>query len=589
MMTDMEFLQILSGIDENLLEQADKPVPFRQKRGFKIALIAAVLAFALLITPIAGAFALAMGYFLSQDNIKNPNEPQAPTQDNVQQDVRPGGLVGKLFEGIDWGGLKEAIGNDGNVNWEGFFAALQGKPTETIGEGGHVFESVKLSDGTVKITKFFNNGNETIVHVPETILGAKVSVIGAWSFAENQNITHVSLPDTVTVIEDSAFHSCTNLVTVDYPDHLVKIGDYAFAACNSLTNCDLPCTLQTLGSFAFLNTDITSVTIPASLDSWGEYSFEACLDLQTLIIEDGTKAIPVGAFRGAEIQELVIPTSVTSIGDFAFTNCNHLQSIDLPEGLKEIGHDAFAGTAITTMTIPSTVTTMGDVLFSGCEGLESVVFAGNAPEVSYFESSTGLEPNTAYKIYHLLGADGFSASEWNGHSCELMQVQTEQYVLKHFKRKRYTEVPMYNVEVLGSLSLSGLDEVTVLDSYKEYEAFSHVLTSARYDRDYFKQSAIVLIKVTHTSSEKILGLAGMGAQLYTTGGIYYLELCPVVKIDVSENTQTYDKQYTYILAEVQRSDIRTDNVTRVGSVYAYDIHTQSFSEYHPGLDIDMGK
>ena len=34
MMTDMEFLQMLSGIDEDLVTQADRPVPFRKKRGF---------------------------------------------------------------------------------------------------------------------------------------------------------------------------------------------------------------------------------------------------------------------------------------------------------------------------------------------------------------------------------------------------------------------------------------------------------------------------------------------------------------------------------------------------------------------------
>ena len=45
-------------IDPEIVAAADQPVPFRQKRGFKLMLIAAVLAFVLLLTPIAGAFAL---------------------------------------------------------------------------------------------------------------------------------------------------------------------------------------------------------------------------------------------------------------------------------------------------------------------------------------------------------------------------------------------------------------------------------------------------------------------------------------------------------------------------------------------------
>lgn len=580
-MKEDKFYELMGEIDPEIIAAADRPVPFRQKRGFKIMLIAAVLALVMLVTPIAGAFAVAVGYFAMRDNGNDGSEPQAPTEGDVGQDTKPGGLVNELFGGIDWGAVKESVGADGNVDWKGFFAALQGKPRETVGNNGHVFKAVKLDDGTMKITEFINNGNETIVHVPETILGAKVSVIGAWSFAENQNITHVSLPDTVTVIENSAFHSCTNLVTVDYPDHLVEIGDYAFAACNSLTNCDLPYTLQTLGSFAFMNcSHITGVTIPASLKNWGDHAFSNCLGLQNLEIQEGVTTIPSESFRGAKIQEVNIPASVTYIEDFAFTNCNDLKTVNLCEGMKSIGRDAFAGTAITTLSIPSTVTSMGDVLFSGCESLESVVFAGNAPEVSYFDSLTSHAPNTSYKIYHLLGADGFSVSEWYGHLCELMTCTTEQFVLDHLDDHRYGLVPVHYTEVLGDLNLPDVEDVTVLDSYKEYEAFSHVLTSERYDRNYFKQYAIVLIKVTHTSSEKVLGLAGMGAQLYTTGGVYYLGLYPVVKMDVSEGNQTNDKQYTYILAEVQRSEIRTDDVTRVGSIYAYDVDTYEGSTYH---------
>ena len=589
-MREDKFYELMGEIDPEIIAAADKPIPFRQKRGFKIVLIAAVLAFVMLLTPVAGAFALAVGYIATRDHVNDGSEPQDPTQGDAQQDFTPGGLVGELIGGIDWGALKDTVGADGNVNWKDFFAVLQGNPSETIGANGHVFEAVKLDDGTMKITKFVNNGNETVVFVPETISGAKVTVIGAWAFAKNQNLTHVSLPDTVKVIENSAFHSCTNLVTVDYPENLVEIGKYAFAACGSLTNCDLPYTLQTLGSFAFMNCDITDVTIPASLKSWGDHTFYCCTNLQSLTIEDGIKTIPEESFRGATIRDLTVPASVTNIGNNSFTNCENLQSISLPEGLKEIGLDAFAGTAITSITIPSTVTTMGDMLFSGCENLETVIFAGDAPEVLYFESTTGLglAPNTTCEIYYMLGTDGFTEPEWNGHPCRLMTYQTEQFVKNRFKREYYTEVPMYNVEFLGQVDLPWQDEVTVLDSYSEYEAFAHVLTSARYDREYFEEFAIVLIHVQQCSSEQVLGLAGLGAQLYNTGGVSYFGLYPVVKFDCGQGDMTTDMFSTYVLAEVKRSDIRTDNIRRTGSIYAYDIHTQSASAYHPGL-VDKGK
>ena len=522
-MTDMEFLQMLSGIDEELVTKADQPVQPQNKRGFKIALIAAVLAAALLVTSVMGAFAVAVGYFALRDDVNDGSEPQDPAEGDEQTDVKPGGLVNELFGSIDWGGLKDAIENDGKVDWGAIFDVLQGKDTPEEDDANVIYSLEELEDGTWKLEKFTGFSNKYILSIPEELGGAKITVIGEGALTNNVYVNHVTIPDSVKVIESGAFAGCPNLYTVEMADSVQSIGDGAFENCTSLA-------------------------------------------------------------------EINLPSQLRALGHYAFANCKNLQSVTLPEGLTEIGLDAFAGTAITSITVPSTVTTMGDMLFSGCENLETVIFAGDAPEVLYFESATGLAPNTACEIYYMLGTDGFTEPEWNGHPCRLMTYQTEQFVKNRFKRERYTEVPMYNVEVLGRLNLSGLDEVTVLDSYKEYEAFSHVLTSERYDREYFEEFAIVLIQVQQCSSEQVLGLAGIGAQLYTTGGIYYLGLYPVVKFDCGAEGQdmTDDIFSTYVLAEVKRSDIRTDDVIRVGSVYAYDIHTQSASAYHPGL-VDKGK
>ena len=587
MMTDMEFLQMLSGIDEDLVTQADRPVPFRKKRGFKIALIAAVLAFALLITPVAGAFALAVGYIATRDDVKDGSEPQAPTQDNEQQDVMPGGLVGELFGGIDWSGLKDVLGNDGSMNWGAILDVLLGKeptPSDTIGYDG--YKSIKLDDGTMKIVEFATESNETVIEIPETLAGAKVTAIGQGAFKDNHNITHVSIPDTVTVIEQAAFLNCANLLTVDLGEGVQEISAEAFAYCSSLT----------------------SITLPSTLKKLGENAFAKCESLKKIDLPTGLTEISAYAFYGLPITEISIPATVVSIGDYAFANCSELSKITFdtfavvlssapaPQvmGVEYVGAGAFDSTAISTITFPCTLTDIYDIDFKGCMELEEVIFTGNAPTVHKEPSADKSAPDNQnapdYTVHYMLNSQGFTKPEWHGYACELMAHEAEEYVLKRFKRERYTEIPMYNVEVLGVLDLSGLNEITVLDSYKEYEAFSHVLPSTRYDREYFEEYAIVLIQVEQCSSEQVLGLAGIGAQLYTTGGVYYLSLHPVVRFDCGEEGQDManDIFRTYILAEVKRSDIRTDDVTRVGFIYAYDIHTQSSSAYHPGL-VDNGK
>ena len=48
-MREDKFYELMGEIDPEIIAAADRPVPFRQKRGFKIALIAAVLAFVMLL------------------------------------------------------------------------------------------------------------------------------------------------------------------------------------------------------------------------------------------------------------------------------------------------------------------------------------------------------------------------------------------------------------------------------------------------------------------------------------------------------------------------------------------------------------
>ena len=591
-MREDKFYELMGEIDPEIIAAADKPVPFRQKRGFKIALIAAVLAFAMLLTPVAGAFALAVGYIATHDQGNDGSEPQAPTQGDAEQNVAHGGLVGELLGGIDWGALKDTVGADGNVNWKDFFAVLQCKDpvsSETIGMVG--YEAIKLDDGTMKITKFVNEGNDTVIEIPETISGAKVTVIGEKAFAYNETVTHVSLPDSITKIETEAFYYCTNLITVDMSDNVRSIGDGAFEKCASLTTINLPYALKSIGELCFAYCpNLSGIVIRPTLTDWGENAFSGSLKSVTIL--DGVTEIHAGAFTDSLLQEVTIPSSVISIGAYAFALSPYLKHITLNEGLESIGSAAFDNTPISTITIPSTVNNMYDIDFKECMNLEQVIFTGNAPTVHKQPSNDKSAPDNQnapdYTVYYMLSAQGFSKPEWHGYASRLMAYPTEQFVLNRFKREHYTEVPMYNVEVLGQVGLSGLDEVTVLDSYDEYEAFSHVLTSTRYDREYFEEFAIVLIHVQQCSSEQVLGLAGIGAQLYITGGVSYFGLYPVVKFDCGQGDMTTDIFSTYVLAEVKRSDIRTDNIRRTGSIYAYDIHTQSASAYHPGL-VDKGK
>ncbi len=570
-MNQEKLYELLGDIDPDMIAAANKPIPFYHKRSFRIALIAAVLACTVALTAVAGAFTLVIG-----SGILTPDVGEENQTDVQEPQIRPGGLAGELFD-VDWDALKDALGNDGGINWQDVMNALKGQDSTNQGERleGNVYKSATQQDGTVKIVEVITNSEQTVIEIPETLAGVQVTAIGEGAFKGNPDITHVSIPDTVTTIEQAAFYGCTNLLTVDMSENVLKIAENAFADCTSLTTVDLPDTLEWIG----------------------EYAFAYCKSLTNVKIPYGIKEIPDYAFYGTAIKSIAVPTSVVRIGDYAFAECHDLESITFSKNssvtqtgsapawvtqrLESIGAGAFDGTAITGIYLPCSLTNMYDVDFKECWNLQSVIFDGNAPTVQVAPAHDRTSP--AYTVYYKLGAQGFAEGQWYGYTCTPMQYDTDKDVAKYLKKARYSEVPFHNVGILTDTVLGGVTEaVTVIDSFSEYQPFSTVLNSPRYNLAYFSDYAIVIIEVKHTSAEKVMGLAALGAQLYTTGGVYYFDLCPVVMI-ASPNSGPDDVQITYIVAEVERTDIRKDDVTRVGEVIAYEIDIRQGSKYHKSL------
>ncbi len=581
-MNEHKFYELFGEIDPEIVAAADQPVPFRQKRGFKLMLIAAVLAFVLLLTPVAGAFALMAAYRASlpeggKDQANNeliedgtPEQGQSPST---------GGLLGELFGNVNWGALKESVGKDGNVSWKELLAALKGDKPQPDATGV-AFKAVKLDDGTMKITGVTMEG-QTVIEIPEQIMGREVSTIGASAFEKNMSITHVTIPDSVIVIESQAFYGCENLITVKMSEKIRSIGYGAFSYCTALTAVNFPYSLKSIDGYAFAYCpNLGEVVIRPTLSEWGENVFSG--SLQSVKIMDNVTRIPAGAFTNSCLQEVYIPSSVTTIGDNAFLGSAQLTYVTMSEGLTTIGKAAFNQTNISELIIPSTVTDMYDIDFTGCMNLLTVRFLGNAPALTEYPNHSKLNPN--YTVYHSLNASGFSDSEWFGYTCMLSEVATNDFVYKNTNNV----VPMYNVIELGDVpSFSGEEGVLVIDSYSEYSQYADILPSARYNKAYFRQYALVMFRVQYSSSESVLGVAGLTAKLYTTGGEYFLGLYPIVMFATPEVCND-DINYTVIALEVKRSDIRTDDVTRVGFVYSYNVNDGGRSCYHQGF-LDDGK
>ena len=201
-------------------------------------------------------------------------------------------------------------------------------------------------------------------------------------FRNCDNLTSVTIPDSVTTIGDNAFWDCSSLTSVTIPSSVTTIGNHAFGACSSLTSVTIPDSVTTIGSCAFQGCEsLTSITIPDSVTTIGTMAFSACYSLTSVTIGNSVTAIGYMVFYDCNsLTSVTIPDSVTMIGEDAFFSCESLTSVTIPDSVTTIGDSAFCGcSSLTSVTIPDSVTTIENYAFMDCESLTSVYCKATTP------------------------------------------------------------------------------------------------------------------------------------------------------------------------------------------------------------------
>ena len=199
---------------------------------------------------------------------------------------------------------------------------------EITDEGLYV---VALDDnGNKYITIARYSGSNTNVVIPSSINvnGEDISVkaIANSAFYDNDTITSVTIPDSVTTIGQYAFSGCSSLTSIYIPSSVTTIGQYAFSYCSSLTSIYIPSSVTTIEYRAFYYCrSLTSIYIPDSVTTIGQYAFSGCSSLTSIYIPSSVTTIGQYAFSGcSSLTSIYIPSSVTTIEYRAFYNCSNL-------------------------------------------------------------------------------------------------------------------------------------------------------------------------------------------------------------------------------------------------------------------------
>lgn len=201
-----------------------------------------------------------------------------------------------------------------------------------------------MSPNTVEVANriayYGNNSSEGYqyrgnVTIPYTIThkGTTYSVvrIGASAFEGNTLIGSVVMPNTISVIDYSAFKDCINLSEVVLGESTNIIGEFVFWGCEKLSSIVFPNSLTCIGMASFRNCyGLTSIIIPNSVisdDQIGDgtigsyFAFQNCINLSNVTIGSSVTSL-FGTFSGCTKLTTVncLPTVPPANGG-AFIDC----------------------------------------------------------------------------------------------------------------------------------------------------------------------------------------------------------------------------------------------------------------------------
>ena len=266
-------------------------------------------------------------------------------------------------------------------------AMIDGKPVTSINIDNNAFfhydnlTSITIPDSVTTISgDIFYRSNELSDITVSSENTAFCSIDGVLfskdrttliRFPPNHPEEDYVIPEEVTSIDQGAFFVCDNLACITIPDNVTDINDDLFIYCDKLSCIEV----------SSENPDYCSIEgVLFSKDKTTLIRFPANHFVEGYVIPWGVNSIGVNAFRLSHLTSITIPKGVTSIGDSAFDCCFDLTDITIPDSVTSIGIHAFNNCdSLTSITIPDRVTSIGVYAFNSCEKLSKIKVSSENP------------------------------------------------------------------------------------------------------------------------------------------------------------------------------------------------------------------
>ena len=299
-------------------------------------------------------------------------------------------------------------------------------------------ESVTLAEGTTAIRSqaFYNcQSLATVQNLNQQTLTELRS-----SCFYNTALTSVTLPNSITTMDNGVFQSCTKLVSANMPTGVTSVPSSTFRYCSSLT----------------------TVTMHDGITSINSNAFQNCTQLASIELNNNITRIYSNAFDGCTNMVLTqLPTALTDLYYYAFRNTKAITgNLTLPETLTYLGYNAFEGSGITGITITKVINNFGTSVFYNCKSLTSVSLPKEMTTIpsSTFQGTTALQTIELPENLTTIGSYAFYESGLTEITLPRTLTTIESYAFSYTKISTI-EVPK-NVTSVGSQFASYCQNLT---------------------------------------------------------------------------------------------------------------------------------
>lgn len=318
------------------------------------------------------------------------------------------------------------------------------------------------------------------------------------------------VPDTITMIGESAFAGDENLKEIVIGANVKAIGAGAFQYCTSLKKVTIAEGVESIGSFAFYScSSLEEISLPSTVSRLEPYTFYGCESLETLSLDHIQYIDDYAMWYCVSLEKVTLSPALSSIGDWAFSQCQKLEDINLTDcaKLESIGDYAFSGCAmLTSLVLPEGMRRIGKLAFYGCSRLTDVTVSDTVEAVDFgafsytpwYQEYTGdylivgdgvLIKCTVHPLYLDLSGKGIKyigSAFWNA----ALSGYSSEYGYKYASELESVEIPE-GVTVVGASAFEGcfnLKTVTLPSTLERIEESAFYV----YTESYSSQTKVSL-------------------------------------------------------------------------------------------------